>query len=352
MTSVKHSTSSPNGSGNWSFGREGASPPAVYFDDTGTFLVNGSPVAGAGAVLLDPGAAGNTMVPVTTSNPWLTGQQPSSPSDALVDQLVLYSTTPGGTRIKVNWWNGNFEPRSAPSTATRRGWVSYELGESVGGPSTDVFGAFSTNPIITANRENLFGVYGTGHSTQPGWSVGTRVVLGQLGVGFGGTFGTLSQGIWRGRLASRGAPTSGTYSTGDVIVDTLGAPFICTAGGTPGTWSGGGQETFSDPGISFATNISTGAVPLQVARTSSGMLVLSGGISANTTGVAAGGTLFTLPAGYRPAAIREVSIRTKGGAASAMNFDFNTDGTVTSSANMSGASPTTAAFDGLAIRLV
>lgn len=353
MTRVLHQTSAPNGDGSWQFGREGASP-IFYMDDDGTVTVNGSPInPGGGAVLLDPGAAGNTAVmPEGADAPWLTGQQPSSPGDTNPDTIVFYSTTPGGTRIKTWWLNGNNEERGAPSTASRRGVVAYELAEGTGGPSTGVYVAWSTNPTDSATRENLLGGYGTGHATQPGWVVGTRVILGQLGVGFGGTFGTLSQGIFRGRSTSLiGAPTSGTYSTGDVVIDSLGAVCVCTAGGTPGTWAVGGQEAFSDPGIVFATHISTGSVPLQIARTSRGMLVLSGGLSADTTGVAAGGTLFTLPVGYRPNAVRELTVRTKGGAASAMNFDFATDGTVTSSANISGASPTTWAFDGLAIRL-
>lgn len=43
---------------------------------------------------------------------------------------------------------------------------------------------------------------------------------------------------------SGGSPTSGTFATGDLVVDTVfSCLWVCTAGGTPGTWSkvGGGQ---------------------------------------------------------------------------------------------------------------
>jgi hypothetical protein len=41
----------------------------------------------------------------------------------------------------------------------------------------------------------------------------------------------------RGRAATTGAPTTGTWSTGDTILDSAGVWHYCTAGGTPGTWA-------------------------------------------------------------------------------------------------------------------
>jgi hypothetical protein len=40
-----------------------------------------------------------------------------------------------------------------------------------------------------------------------------------------------------GFKASAGAPTTGTWTTGDVVLDSAGAWHLCTAGGTPGTWT-------------------------------------------------------------------------------------------------------------------
>lgn len=44
----------------------------------------------------------------------------------------------------------------------------------------------------------------------------------------------------RGLKATSGAPSSGTWATGDLIIDSGGASWLCTTAGTPGTWSAGG----------------------------------------------------------------------------------------------------------------
>jgi hypothetical protein len=41
-----------------------------------------------------------------------------------------------------------------------------------------------------------------------------------------------------GRRATPGPPTTGTWVAGDTAQDSRGAWFLCTAGGTPGTWAG------------------------------------------------------------------------------------------------------------------
>lgn len=40
-----------------------------------------------------------------------------------------------------------------------------------------------------------------------------------------------------------GAPTTGTFSTGDFVIDQSGSVWVCTAGGTPGTWKQAGGGT-------------------------------------------------------------------------------------------------------------
>lgn len=42
-----------------------------------------------------------------------------------------------------------------------------------------------------------------------------------------------------GRRATTGAPTTGTWAAGDTVQDSAGAWWLCTVGGTPGTWVGG-----------------------------------------------------------------------------------------------------------------
>lgn len=40
-----------------------------------------------------------------------------------------------------------------------------------------------------------------------------------------------------GYQGSAGAPAAGTWATGDLVLDSAGAWHLCTAGGTPGTWT-------------------------------------------------------------------------------------------------------------------
>jgi hypothetical protein len=42
-----------------------------------------------------------------------------------------------------------------------------------------------------------------------------------------------------GRLPTAGAPTTGAWAAGDAVQDAAGAWWLCTTGGTPGTWAGG-----------------------------------------------------------------------------------------------------------------
>lgn len=53
---------------------------------------------------------------------------------------------------------------------------------------------------------------------------------------FGGKNGTLPVQIC-GRTNTVGAPTTGTWAAGDLVFDSAGAPHLCTADGTPGTWT-------------------------------------------------------------------------------------------------------------------
>lgn len=40
-----------------------------------------------------------------------------------------------------------------------------------------------------------------------------------------------------GRMTTPGAPAAGTWDTGDVVIDSAGVWHLCTASGTPGTWT-------------------------------------------------------------------------------------------------------------------
>jgi hypothetical protein len=63
--------------------------------------------------------------------------------------------------------------------------------------------------------------------------------IGVSGVSFTGLGGQFAGARAALRLVPRGTPgkpTSGTHERGELVVDSVGAVFVCTAGGTPGTW--------------------------------------------------------------------------------------------------------------------
>jgi hypothetical protein len=59
-------------------------------------------------------------------------------------------------------------------------------------------------------------------------------------------------------LTTTGAPTTGTWQTGQQVVDSTGTGYRCTAGGTPGTWAATGAYAPLPPGMSFVS----GGAPL------------------------------------------------------------------------------------------
>jgi hypothetical protein len=52
-----------------------------------------------------------------------------------------------------------------------------------------------------------------------------------------GAKNSLANWVVVGRRATAGPPTTGTWATDDLVLDSAGALWACTAGGTPGTWT-------------------------------------------------------------------------------------------------------------------
>jgi hypothetical protein len=104
--------------------------------------------------------------------------------------------------------------------------------------------------------------------------------------------------------ATTGTPSTGTYLTGDFASDSTNDLFwICTAGGTPGTWVqvGAGATDTAWTAVSAFTNswVSFGAPEFAPGfRLVNGWVRLRGCMKSGTSGTAA----FTLPSGYRPTA--------------------------------------------------
>ncbi len=97
-----------------------------------------------------------------------------------------------------------------------------------------------------------------------------------------------------------GPPTAGLYTLGTAFLDSNDVLWICTAGGSPGTWvkaAEGGDSGWID--VSGGVGFQNGWFQsLQdVAYRKQGNVVrIRGGV----TGGTAGSTVFTLPAGFRP----------------------------------------------------
>jgi hypothetical protein len=80
---------------------------------------------------------------------------------------------------------------------------------------------------------------GPGGATAPDTTV-TRTAAQQVSVGNAlnavGLTGAIAGARWVGSHAT-GPPTTGTFSTGDWLTTLTGQMWICTAGGSPGTWT-------------------------------------------------------------------------------------------------------------------
>jgi hypothetical protein len=112
----------------------------------------------------------------------------------------------------------------------------------------------------------------------------------------GGLAGAVATTRFAGATAS-GAPGSGTFAVGDFVVDQSGSMWVCTAGGSPGTWAqvgAGGGGAMVNPMTTAGDLIKGGAggTPARIAVGSSGQaLIVSGGVPAwGSVGLAGGGT--------------------------------------------------------------
>ena len=101
-----------------------------------------------------------------------------------------------------------------------------------------------------------------------------------------------------GRTATAGPPASGVWATGDTVQDPTGALWICTAGGTPGTWSGG---TASQPWVFDVTASAYGAK-------GDAKVVADGAMASGSA------TLTSATAGFTPADVGK-AVSVKGAAA-------------------------------------
>lgn len=72
--------------------------------------------------------------------------------------------------------------------------------------------------------------------TRGGYSRTGGAPKATIPITLGGSNG-MSNVQFHGRKTTAGAPASGTWAVGDLVIDSAGAWHLCTAAGTPGTWT-------------------------------------------------------------------------------------------------------------------
>jgi hypothetical protein len=93
--------------------------------------------------------------------------------------------------------------------------------------SYDRYSADATNVQHAGKREYVTALYGGAvHTIDP-----------TTGVASFGAKNGLANLQFCGRRTSTGAPATGTWNAGDLVIDSAGAWHLCTASGTPGTWT-------------------------------------------------------------------------------------------------------------------
>lgn len=150
-------------------------------------------------------------------------------SASITDWPVSYPFT-----VLIDWGNGSFEVATITQAATG------------GGP-------YVFANCIRGDDSGLSPSHDSGAQIVPGFSQRDLTEAAEHVNGF--TSGMAPSGITGATAASRyvgattsGAPVSGTFLTGDWVIDRSGAIWICTAGGTQGTWAEiSGGSGFANP---------------------------------------------------------------------------------------------------------
>jgi hypothetical protein len=94
------------------------------------------------------------------------------------------------------------------------------------GAQTNVMRWESAGPHLIGRTQFGVGPFDTVHDIDAG-----------TGVAALGAKNSLSNIRLSGRRSGMGAPTTGTWAAGDTVQDSAGVWWLCTAGGTPGTWT-------------------------------------------------------------------------------------------------------------------
>lgn len=152
-----------------------------------------------------------------------------------IDGTVGFTHNPNATVTHADIGRDFRESRSHIDAAT-----------SPDATGSDVHGIGNGNAVVgTGTAQTVTNkAFGTGNTYPVGVSMGTAAwggggPLTEQTLSFTGLTGaTAATSRLAGSTSTGGPPVGGTFLTGDVVEDQLfGALWICTAGGTPGTWA-------------------------------------------------------------------------------------------------------------------
>jgi hypothetical protein len=194
------------------------------------------------------------------------------------------------------------QKRTPVQTLVEAGAALTTLGDTMYGDASGVPTRLAGN---TSTTRKFWRQAGTGSaSAAPAWDTLQAGDIPQLAsYAPSGLTGAVQPARFAGGTTS-GAPASGTFSTGDFIVDQSGRMWICTAGGSPGTW--------------VALVNRTAAETISGLKTFTGNMIIQSG-SGNGLVISSDGTATSAGAVYfNPAA----------GNAGGMNMKNTTDGLI------------------------
>lgn len=194
--------------------------PLLYTQLTGTFEdATGAPLSGTASFAPNTTVYAGGVPVLQASAPvvaQITGGQLKSPSGGTLQLLDQGST--GLT----------FEGQT--------GFFFYTVSITVGGIVLDPWSFFLAH---SAAPVDLFSLANTGAVSSLYVQKSGDTMTGQLtapDVAASGLTGATATSRYAGATAS-GAPASGTFAVGDFVVDQSGKIWVCTTGGTPGTWT-------------------------------------------------------------------------------------------------------------------
>jgi hypothetical protein len=157
----------------------------------------------------------NRVAAIEQGTAYLNGGHFTAPVD--ISEGGLTVTSSGTAIIVLNRGTASNFGGVALTTGTVERWAVQMLNDG----TNDLF--------VTDTANGVHAMHVTPHPTTP--------TVALSGVVAAGSKNGLAGVRLAGFKATAGAPTTGTWAAGDVVLDSAGAWHLCTTAGTPGTWT-------------------------------------------------------------------------------------------------------------------